>query len=181
MKIMKKKFYTGVGNRTTPKFICEIFEELGQLFADNGYILRSGGAVGADLSFEHGCNLAGGEKEIYLPFKGYNQSDSELFDITREVLDLTKQRLGSAWNFANTVKKQMFARNNYQILGYDLKTPSDLVICYCKTPYGGTRYTINLAKDHGIPVFNLGNSYLFPNKSKQMEIKDILIKKFNLK
>lgn len=177
----KPKIYTGVGNRTTPRFILEIFEDLAQIFANNGYILRSGGAVGADLAFEHGCNLAGGDKEIYLPFKGYNQSNSNLFEVTRESLDLAKSRLGSSWNFANMIKKKMMARNNYQVLGLDLKTPTDLVICYAKTNNGGTRYTMNLAKDHGIPVFNLGNEYIFPNVDKQKEIKRILIEKFDLK
>ena len=51
------------------------------------------------------------------------------------------------------------ARNGYQILGKDLKTPVRFVICY--TPngdrIGGTAQALRIAMDLKIPVFNAGN------------------------
>ncbi len=46
------------------------------------------------------------------------------------------------------------ARNCYQILGEDLKTPSLFVVCW-HTGSGGTTQAVRLARKHNIPVFNL--------------------------
>ena len=52
----------------------------------------------------------------------------------------------------------MHSRNCHQILGYDLKSPVDAVICW--TPngnvVGGTRTALMIAMRAGIPIFNLG-------------------------
>lgn len=52
----------------------------------------------------------------------------------------------------------MHSRNCHQILGYDLQSPVDAVICW--TPdgkiQGGTATAIRVALKYNIPVFNLG-------------------------
>ena len=52
----------------------------------------------------------------------------------------------------------MHSRNCHQILGYDLQSPVDAVICW--TPdgavVGGTATALKLSMKAGIPVFNLG-------------------------
>ena len=55
--------------------------------------------------------------------------------------------------------RALHARNMYQILGRDLETAVDFVICWTpnSAPVGGTRTAIVLAHQHNIPVFNLGN------------------------
>ncbi len=54
---------------------------------------------------------------------------------------------------------KMHARNIAQVMGYQLNTPSDFVICW--TPggleQGGTRTAIVFAKENNIPVYNLFN------------------------
>lgn len=63
-----------------------------------------------------------------------------------------------AWDRCNEWARGMHSRNCHQILGYDLKSPVDAVICW--TPngevVGGTRTALLLAQDAGIPIFNLG-------------------------
>ena len=63
-----------------------------------------------------------------------------------------------AWDKCNEWARGMHSRNCHQILGYDLKSPVDAVICW--TPngnvVGGTSTALKLAKDAGIPIFNLG-------------------------
>ena len=48
-------------------------------------------------------------------------------------------------------------RNGYQVLGYDLKTPSKFLICWTKDgkETGGTAQAMRIAKDYKIPVYNL--------------------------
>lgn len=52
-------FYTGIGSRETPQEIQNLMFKIAQKL-DSKYILRSGGADGADLAFEKGSS----KKEI---------------------------------------------------------------------------------------------------------------------
>ena len=65
-----------------------------------------------------------------------------------------------AWDKCNEWARGMHSRNCHQILGYDLKSPVDAVICW--TPdgavVGGTATVIRIAMKYDIPVFNLGVS-----------------------
>ena len=63
-----------------------------------------------------------------------------------------------AWDRCNEWARGMHSRNCHQILGYDLKSPVDAVICW--TPdgavVGGTSTAIRISMKYDIPVFNLG-------------------------
>ena len=63
-----------------------------------------------------------------------------------------------AWDRCNEWARGMHSRNCHQILGYDLQSPVDAVICW--TPdgavVGGTATVIRIAMKYNIPVFNLG-------------------------
>ena len=63
-----------------------------------------------------------------------------------------------AWERCNEWARGMHSRNCHQILGYDLKSPVDAVICW--TPkgniQGGTATPIRIAIKYNIPIFNLG-------------------------
>ena len=72
-----------------------------------------------------------------------------------------------AWDRCNEWARGMHSRNCHQILGYDLQSPVDAVICW--TPngavVGGTATAIRLSMKAGIPIFNLGR----PDKDKVLE------------
>ncbi len=63
-----------------------------------------------------------------------------------------------AWDKCNECARGMHSRNCHQILGYDLQSPVDAVICW--TPdgavVGGTATAIRISMKAGIPIFNLG-------------------------
>ena len=63
-----------------------------------------------------------------------------------------------AWDRCNEWARGMHSRNCHQILGYDLQSPVDAVICW--TPdgavVGGTATALKLSMKAGIPIFNLG-------------------------
>ena len=130
------KYYTGVGSRKTPEDIQREMTLLASDLSDE-YILRSGGADGADLAFELG--VTNGNKEIYLPWNGFNGNQSELYD---NPLDYRAEKLAARFHAGNwkTFKesiKKLHTRNVYQVLGHDLETPSDFLLCwtpdYCES------------------------------------------------
>ena len=77
------------------------------------------------------------------------------------------------WDRCNEWARGMHSRNCHQILGYDLKSPVDAVICW--TPdgkiQGGTATALKLSMKYDIPVFNLGVS---DKKSVLNDIKNFL-------
>lgn len=58
--------------------------------------------------------------------------------------------------------KALHTRNVFQVLGRDLETPSEFLVCYAPVdrygiPKGGTRTAYQLAMQNGIPCFNFAN------------------------
>ena len=150
------KHYTGIGSRETPKDILELMTQLAVQLEKKGYTLRSGGAGGADSAFEQGASTA---KEIFLPWRGFNGNTSKLYRIDRKALDLAES-LHPAWHRCSPGARKLHARNTYQVLGTDLETPSEMLICWTSNGkrVGGTATAIKLAESHGVEVINLGNN-----------------------
>lgn len=160
------KYYTGCGSRDTPCEILSIFSDLACILAQRGYTLRSGGADGADSAFEYGCDLARGKKEIYLPWKNFNKHRSNYYDIEESAIKLASE-IHLAWDKCKTGAKKLHARNCYQVLGLNLDTPSDFLICWTKNggKVGGTRTAIVLAEKFDVTVYNFG----FCNTKQQLK------------
>ena len=147
---------TGIGSRETPQNILNLMTQIGQKFARAGWTLRSGGANGADSAFEKGFKEAGGKIEIYLPWKKFNNNFSTNYDPPSIAFTLAEQ-LHPAWSVCSQGAKRLHARNCQQILGQNLDSPTNLVICWTKAGglTGGTATAIKLAKQYGIRVINL--------------------------
>lgn len=147
------KYYTGVGSRDTPPVICALMTELAKYLEGLEYILRSGGAGGADTAFEKGAHTL---KEIYLPWPGFNGNKSPLYKITMRATKLASA-VHPAWDKCGYGARMLHTRNVYQVLGFDIETPSDFLICWTKdgTATGGTATAIRLAEQHGVIVYNL--------------------------
>lgn len=153
------RYYTGIGSRQTPKEIIVQMIDLASKLANLGYILRSGGAMGADSAFETGCDSVYGNKEIYLPWKNFNNNKSNFYGIPEEAFEITRT-IHPAWQNLTRGGRNLHARNIMQILGNDLKTPSKFVICWTKNGQliGGTRTALVLANQYNIPIYNLYHS-----------------------
>jgi len=154
------KIYAGVGSRNIPVDMFYFMEDAAATLARKGYVLRSGGAEGADTAFETGCDrIDPSKKEIYLPWKGFNGNLSERFRPSDRAMRIAEEfhPLGVRMSYA--VSKLM-ARNSHQILGEDCESPCDFVVCWTKNGalIGGTSQAIRLAQYYGIKVYNLGNS-----------------------
>src|SRR5690606_24053369 len=116
---------------------------IAEYFTSRGFSLRSGGARGADSGFEQG---AGAHKDIL-----------RARDATPEMMAHAEQ-YHPRWDRCTPKGRQLHGRNSGIILGRDLKSPVDFVICWTEGGelVGGTAQGIRVAKAYDIPVFNLG-------------------------
>lgn len=152
-------YYAGIGSRETPIEVLEIMRQMGSHLAKNGATLRSGGAGGADKAFEEGCDNAKGLKEIYIPWKGFEDSTSNLIvGPEGSQAYLIAEKYHPYWHNLKNGARKLQARNSHQILGEDLNTPCQFVVCYTKggKRAGGTGQALRLATDYNIPIFDCG-------------------------
>jgi len=169
------KYYAGIGSRGTLPTWLTWFTELATHLEAVGFTLRSGGANGADSAFEMGV-LSCYNKEIYLPWKGFNGSSSPHHEISEAALEMAA-KYHPRWNALKPAGRKFMARNCYQVLGFNLDTPVEFIVCW--TPdgrvTGGTGQALRIAADLNIPVFNFGGPT--PNHEKQglvMLVEDII-------
>lgn len=162
------RFYAGIGSRETP---LEITDEMLEFAADmtlGNYVLRSGGADGADHAFEAGCDWASGKKQIFLPWSGFNNRKatarigSEMFGVfdyvSAEAMSLAEKH-HPAWHAMGRGARALHARNGYQVLGPTLNEPVEFVVCWTRggSGAGGTGQALRIAKAYSIPVYDLGS------------------------
>lgn len=156
------KYYAGIGSRKTPIDTLKFLTYIANKLASKDYVLRSGGAPGADSAFEKG---AGDKSQIFVPWQGF-QGKNLIFSLTEEAF-LLAEKHHPVWKYLSHPVRMLMARNCMQVLGEDLKTPSEFVICW--TPdgaenaeqrtarTGGTGMAIGLASKFEIPVYNIQN------------------------
>ena len=158
------KFYTGIGSRDTPQDILDFMAEIATILEKDGWTLRSGAAPGADTGFENG--VLKGNKEIYLPWKGFNGSVSPLYSISNNALKIASEN-HPGWEWLKPAVRKLMARNAYQVKGLTLNKNSSFLMCWtqdgCEShetrtnKTGGTGLAISIASKEGIPIFNLKN------------------------
>jgi len=155
------KSYAGIGSRETPSDVLGLITKIATKLDIQGYVLNSGGASGADTAFEQGSS----NKQIFLPsdtFNGRSHDGISYFNYQRlQHKDLADETVGLFHPAAHKLSDYAFklmARNTFQVLGKDLQSSVEFVICW--TPegkdVGGTSQAIRIAKSVKIPVFNLG-------------------------
>lgn len=153
------KYYAGIGSRETPPEILHLMTKIATKLEKDGFTLRSGGADGADNAFSLGCT----NKQLFVPWDGFNNLPMT-FQIPHEASNIARI-FHPGWDRLSVGAKKLMARNVMQVLGPDLNTPSNFVICWTKdgcisedqrtNKTGGTGQAIAIASRYSIPVFNL--------------------------
>lgn len=187
------KHYTGVGSRETPADIILVMNALGKKLADQNWILRTGAAIGADQAFELGWvqhvavtrDRDFTKAEIFLPWDGYEKHTRDMCfgcnilpdldnpTLYKDALIIAEQTHPN-WAACKRGARSMHARNVYQVLGQDLKTPSKMLIAWTPLtragePKGGTATAIRLAEKYNIPCFNLNKPVDFARVQQFLE------------
>ena len=146
------RYYAGIGSRETPLEIKEKIKIVVEHLNSLDYILRSGGAPGADTFFEEFAE----KKEIYLPWREFNGNDSTLYRPTKESMEMA-MKYHPNWYRLSVGARKLMARNCQQVLGQNLNLPVDFVVCWTKDggKTGGTGQALRIADDLNIPIYNL--------------------------
>lgn len=142
-----KKYFAGIGSRETPEDILKLMRGTTKGLYRKSYILRSGGAQGADSAFEDGVPQ-GSRKEIFYANDKLPLWTNVFTDMFHPAPDKLKD-----------YPRKLMNRNAMQILGRDGDTPVEFVVCWTRDGKyaGGTGQAIRIAEYFGIPVFNLKN------------------------
>jgi len=164
------RYYTGIGSRETPVSLQKTINDISTFLENKGYILRSGGAEGADVFFEEKVDEK--NKEIYLPWKGFNNNKSLLYGLDKPKAMEIAEMYHPNWRGLTETVRKIMARNSYQVLGYNLELPSEFVVCYTVDgkSTGGTGQALRIAADYKIPIVNLQHSD-WRDKLKELIIK----------
>jgi hypothetical protein len=151
------KAYAGIGSRGTPPPFLRFMKKVAESLSSD-YILRTGGADGADSAFIEGAKK---NMEIYIPTNGFNgfyknKNKYVIIDIPEEAFNLAKE-FHSTYEKLSPFVKRLMARNCMQILGLELNDPVEFVICYTNDgkESGGTGQALRIAKSMKIPIYNL--------------------------
>ncbi len=162
-----KKIYAGIGSRETPPATLAIMRKLAGLLEREGWLLRSGGADGADTAFEQGVRNPR-HRAIFLPGDWFNERKAGFggcYDSTKlpgwEKALKTVNRFHPAPNNLSPFARKLMARNAMQILGPKLNHPADLVIAWTSMGMktGGTSQALRIAEEYNIKVINLGSPF----------------------
>ncbi len=146
---MSKKFFAGIGSRSTPLEIQDLMTRASKKLAEEGWILRSGGAKGADKAFERGA----------IQKESFASKDAEPWAFEEAKQHMPTDREGfEAWT---PHVRGLIARNMMQILGRGALEPVTFVLCwapstiYTDSSAGGTGWAIRCALAHKIRVHNM--------------------------
>lgn len=135
--------YAGIGARKTPTEVLSRMTDIAHDRAADWWLLRSGGAQGADSAFEDG---AGEHCEIFTASS----------DIPQWAFEMAEE-FHPAWNRLSSYVQKLMARNSMILFGEDGADPVDEIICW--TPggevTGGTGQALRIAEHWNIPVTNL--------------------------
>ena len=166
-----------IGSRDLSKSVnkpsADLFYKVAYQFAINNFIMRSGVAIGAD-QIARQAYVDAIEKNFTSPLMLHeffaaqkHQDECELpyaklaivpsKEIQQRSFQIVKD-IHPKWDELSYIAKALHGRNANQILGANLDSPVDLVVCWTRfgQKIGGTRTAIVLAEQMGIPVFNLG-------------------------
>ena len=157
------RYYAGIGSRSTPLGICAEMTMLAHALANQGYVLRSGHADGADMAFEQGALY--GKREIFIPWHKFNGADSKMHfeyivpNLKDEWIQESVDKYHPAPHNLTDGARRLMGRNACQILGLHGVTPVDFVICWTNSAglNGGTSQAMRISMDHKIPIMNMAH------------------------
>ena len=154
-----EKYFAGIGARSTPKWALDMCQRICvDVMNEEGYILRSGGAKGADTAFEKGAERS----------NIFTASSAKFSDLRDEYTKIAKKH-HPAWYKLSAYVRFLMMRNVMILLGPDESEPrSELVVCWTSkgAVTGGTGHSLRVAQEYEIPVVNIAK---FGDKEEQVD------------
>ena len=156
---MIKGHYAGIGSRSTPGNVCDVMTKIAWKLSDKGWVLRSGGARGADDAFYRGCvyseqwacppAVTPPKPEIYMPTTETSTIGAGMYGYIPVFVEENLEMIHRAWKICAfdlaltafrgckfkgieglTFSQKCHIRNVFQVMGLDLDTLVKGLICY---------------------------------------------------
>lgn len=156
-----KRFYAGVGSRSTPEKVCKQMKEIAKVL-NKDFWLRSGNADGADQAFAKGVEDE--KAQIWLPKKDFNIGFQRMHPqhVYKLVDRNDKEAVDSVNKFHPRGNKLDISSRNFMVRNYRQwkglnELDSEFVICWTEggKDIGGTGQCIRIARHFNSPVYNL--------------------------
>jgi hypothetical protein len=154
------KPYVITGNDEAPQEVLDRMVAIVKDLEKAGYTLRNGGMKGPEDITEKAAT----NKEVHLPWKGFDNKDSKFTFTSNHAKDLAKQ-FHPAFDGVKPVVQTFLAKNVRMIMGKDLKSPALFLITWSmdgaetmaekSIKTGTTGHSVAIACALRIPVFNL--------------------------
>jgi hypothetical protein len=146
-------YYTGVGSHKIDEIPSQKLMDaviIAKTLESWKFILRSGGAEGFDRAFESGV-VNTKNMVIYSQDTKFNVND----DLWHKAVDIALRNHPYPENAKKYIR--WIGRNPFQVLGDRLDEPSSFLICWTNNgkDIGGTGTTMRVAKEFGVPIYNL--------------------------
>lgn len=169
-----------IGSRETPKELYPLMHAMGKYFSGLGIHTYSGGAPGPDEEFLRFYNKD--QTTVIVAYNGFNNH----YDTQKGVVvwdDLSNQakiksiiKARSVTDYFEKVSptvQKLFSRNAMQILGLECTDPVDAVFFYAPESKfgkvsGGTRVAVEIARNAGIPTYNLLNKNVYDRFAQKL-------------
>lgn len=150
--------YAGVGSRETPDDVGTVMTGIAERAAEDGWLLRSGGATGADTFFERGASRD--MAEIYLAKRRSGHPHGIVAHT--ELHNRLVEKFHPAPRALSPFAYELMSRNGCQVFGRDFTRPVSVLCCWTEggRGEGGTGQAVRLANAAGIPVLDLGDPNL---------------------
>lgn len=168
--------YAGIGSRKTPNNILAVMSYISKRLEHQLFILYSGGAKeGADAAFLAKVQFY----KVFMPARLFNYKTANRTDFIDcsdlsnwdEALQTVDEYHPAPHNLTPFARK-LHARNAYCVLGEDLKSPVDFVLCWTPnaTITGGTGQGLRIAMHYNIPIFNLADASVLIDVLKTLKL-----------
>src|SRR5690606_10295542 len=134
------RYYSGVGSRRViDPVVLNLMTLIARALARRGWRLRSGAATGPDTAFEAGAPAC--RRDIYVPNASFGNRRPGSVIVPEQVSLMRWLKAGLIAGRFHELGQRMpqdvrdlMTRNVYQVLGDDLKTPSQFVVCDAPLP-----------------------------------------------
>lgn len=148
-----------IGSRQITPAQKAVCEDLGTWLAENGWVIRSGNAPGADQAFAEGANRVNPRMVgLALPWQDFHRPrihPKNHVIVYQPEWEEFASRYHPAWATCSPSARKLLARNWAIIMGKDGNRPADIVLAVRKPQRtGGTEHAVSIAEGYGIPVLD---------------------------
>ena len=168
--------YAGIGARATPNNILISMSAIAKRLEHQLFIVYSGGAAeGADAAFIATIYFY----KVFMPSNYFNYKKANGTDfIDCSKLPNWDEAMQTVYKYhpnpaaLTPFSKKLMARNAYCVLGEDLKSPVDFILCWTPNAavVGGTGQGMRIGKHYNIPIFNLADPVVFNDVLKTLKL-----------